>query len=168
MATATSSSHTVCVYYCSTYYKAVRVGGGGETMEDMSPHLQGQPRQQREHAGRQRQRHLRRRPPAGRRRAFFLHRPWQWTATPSSADYGDARCVCVCVCVTVCVCIDAQCNNAGNGAYQLNLQLFTTCIEHHPPRTNAVLKIPSLTTEQFFHTFTLTRLVTHKRMLSLP
>jgi hypothetical protein len=26
---------TVCVYYCSTYYKAVRVGGGGGTMEDM-------------------------------------------------------------------------------------------------------------------------------------
>jgi hypothetical protein len=25
----------VCVYYCSTYYKSVRVGGGGETMEDM-------------------------------------------------------------------------------------------------------------------------------------
>jgi hypothetical protein len=22
----------VCVYYCSTYYKAVRVGGGGEDM----------------------------------------------------------------------------------------------------------------------------------------
>jgi hypothetical protein len=105
MATATSSSHTVCVYYCSTYYKAVRVGGGGETMEDMSPHLQGQPRQQREHAGRQRQRHLRRRPPAGRRRAFFLHMPWQWTATPSSADYGEARCVCVCVCVSLCACV---------------------------------------------------------------
>jgi hypothetical protein len=27
---------TVCVYYCSTYYKAVRVGGGGGgTIEDM-------------------------------------------------------------------------------------------------------------------------------------
>jgi hypothetical protein len=25
----------VCVYYCSTYYKAVRVGGGGGAMEDM-------------------------------------------------------------------------------------------------------------------------------------
>jgi hypothetical protein len=25
----------VCVYYCSTYYKDVRVGGGGGTMEDM-------------------------------------------------------------------------------------------------------------------------------------
>jgi hypothetical protein len=25
----------VCVYYCRTYYKAVRVGGGGGTMEDM-------------------------------------------------------------------------------------------------------------------------------------
>ena len=25
----------VCVYYCSTYYKAVRVGGRGGTMEDM-------------------------------------------------------------------------------------------------------------------------------------
>jgi hypothetical protein len=25
----------VCVYYCSTYYKAVRVWGGGGTMEDM-------------------------------------------------------------------------------------------------------------------------------------
>ena len=24
----------VCVYYCSTYYKAVRVGGGGK-LEDM-------------------------------------------------------------------------------------------------------------------------------------
>ena len=22
--------HGVCVYYCSTYYKAVRVGGGGQ------------------------------------------------------------------------------------------------------------------------------------------
>jgi hypothetical protein len=27
---------------------------------------------------------LRRRPPAGRRRAFFLHMPWQWMATSSS------------------------------------------------------------------------------------
>jgi hypothetical protein len=27
--------YCVCVYYCSTYYKAVRMGGGGGTMEDM-------------------------------------------------------------------------------------------------------------------------------------
>ena len=41
---------------------------------------------------------LRRRPPAGRRRAFFLHVPWQWMATSSSqttAKHG------VCVCGTV-------------------------------------------------------------------
>jgi len=25
----------VCVYYCSTYYKAVREGGGGWRVEDM-------------------------------------------------------------------------------------------------------------------------------------
>ncbi len=25
----------VCVYYCRTYYKAVRVGGGGYVVEDM-------------------------------------------------------------------------------------------------------------------------------------
>jgi hypothetical protein len=26
---------SVCVYYCSTYYKAVRVGGGARIVEDM-------------------------------------------------------------------------------------------------------------------------------------
>jgi hypothetical protein len=82
---------------------------------------------------------LRRRPPAGRRQAFFLHVPWQWMATSSSQT--TAKHV-LFMCGTVCVCTEAQCNKAGNGAYELKLQLFTTCLEHRPSRTNAVLKIP--------------------------
>jgi hypothetical protein len=35
-ANAAMSPGPVCVYYYSTYYKAVRVCVGGETMEDMS------------------------------------------------------------------------------------------------------------------------------------
>jgi hypothetical protein len=34
MWTKLTTTQIVCVYYYSTYYKAVRVGGGG-TMEDM-------------------------------------------------------------------------------------------------------------------------------------